>query len=320
MKHTLTTFLVYVTYFLGAQAIADFEEFNLPQDTYNNGSDGSGGFISGNVLLPNDYSFDFNAWTGWALSTMRDTLSPGFLNQYSCITGSGAGQTETYAVAFALEPATIKLIDPANSVDGMFVCNATYPYWSMLEGDGFSKRFGGADGNDPDFFLMTIKKYRDGILSTDSVEFYLADFRPEDPGDDYIVDEWTYVDLSTLGAADSLHISLSSSDVGIFGMNTPAFFCVDKIVTSDEVTTAIDQLDSDRQMIIYPNPVIDYLTIENQSATDLDLKIYDLKGSLIVDLQSENRTTIDCRIFPPGVYYVQAFAKNTYFNRTFLKR
>jgi hypothetical protein len=62
------------------------------------------------------------------------------------------------------------------------------------------------------------------------VEFYLADFRFENNGEDYIVDTWEYVDLSSLGVVNKLEFSLGSSDVGAWGMNTPAYFVIDTIV------------------------------------------------------------------------------------------
>jgi len=62
----------------------------------------------------------------------------------------------------------------------------------------------------------------------DSVNFYLADYRFADNDSDYIVNSWKYVDLSTLGGVDTYEFDLSSSDTGAFGMNTPAYFCMDQ--------------------------------------------------------------------------------------------
>ena len=39
--------------------------------------------------------------------------------------------------------------------------------------------------------------------------------------------------FSSLGSASSLVFSLTSSDVGTYGMNTPAYFAVDQLVLSD---------------------------------------------------------------------------------------
>ncbi|MBN2270361.1 MAG: DUF4465 domain-containing protein, partial [Sedimentisphaerales bacterium] len=66
--------------------------------------------------------------------------------------------------------------------------------------------------------------------ATEPVTFYLADYRYADNSRDYIVDTWRYVDLSSLGPVKSLEFTLSSSDVGAWGMNTPASFVIDSIV------------------------------------------------------------------------------------------
>ena len=64
------------------------------------------------------------------------------------------------------------------------------------------------------------------------VPFYLADFRGATP---QLVSNWTTVNLSSLAGAKSLAFTLTSTDVGAFGMNTPAFFAVDNLVAVSPV-------------------------------------------------------------------------------------
>ena len=65
------------------------------------------------------------------------------------------------------------------------------------------------------------------------VHFYLADFRrTREPGavqGDYIVKEWTWVDLARLveGGASQLRFAFASSDSGGFGINTPLYVAMD---------------------------------------------------------------------------------------------
>jgi hypothetical protein len=100
----------------------------------------------------------------------------------------------------------------------------------MLNGDAYAKKFGGETGGDPDWFMLTITgKDADGN-EVDTVDFYLADYRFEDNGEDYIVDTWQYVDLTSLGEVMSLEFALSSSDVGDWGMNTPGYIAIDTIM------------------------------------------------------------------------------------------
>ncbi|MFH1719547.1 MAG: DUF4465 domain-containing protein, partial [Planctomycetota bacterium] len=142
----------------------------------------------------------------------------------------GQGGSANYAVCYVGWglPPTITL-DTPQVVGGLYVTNGNYAYYSMLNGDAFSKKFGGNSGDDPDWFMLTITgKDVDGVVSG-TADFYLADYRAAESADDYIVDTWRYVDLTSLGKVKNLEFTLSSSDVGDWGMNTPASFALDTI-------------------------------------------------------------------------------------------
>jgi hypothetical protein len=211
--------------------IATFDDLILSPESYWNGADGSGGFISGGMHFSNIYDNDWASWEGFAFSNLTDTTSMGFAAQYNAIAGTGQGGSANYAVVYVgwTSPPTVTLEAPG-VVDGLYVTNSNYAYYSMLFGDVFSKKFGGQTGDDPDYFLLTITgKDADGAV-TGSVDFYLADYRFEDNSEDYLIDTWKYVDLTSLGAVKSLEFALSSTDVGDFGMNTPATLAIDTVV------------------------------------------------------------------------------------------
>lgn len=100
----------------------------------------------------------------------------------------------------------------------------------MLNGDQFAKKFGGASGNDPDFFLLTITGLDATNQTVGSTNFYLADYRFDDNSKDYIVDSWELVDLSGLQGATRLSFAVTSSDIGQYGLNTPAYVALDNLV------------------------------------------------------------------------------------------
>ncbi|NND98211.1 MAG: DUF4465 domain-containing protein, partial [Pirellulaceae bacterium] len=202
----------------------------LAPQSFFNGSDFSGGFESQNLLFNNDYNPDFGSWSGWAYSNTTDTTTAGYLNQYSVITGGGAHGSDTYAVASAFTTPTITRSSGAGPFESIAISNTTYAALSMQQGDAFAKRFGGETGDDPDFFLLTIDGLDGDGNSLGAIDFYLADYRFADNTLDYVVDQWAKVDLSPIGHATTLSFSLSSSDVGSFGMNTPAYFAVDDVV------------------------------------------------------------------------------------------
>lgn len=229
--------------------VADFEDVTLPTayggpggGNYYNGSDFAGGFASNSINFPNtftDFGGGFTGWTGFAVSSTIDTTTPGFGNQYSAFTG-GAFSGSHYAVGFADSPQTINF---GGSLDlseagGFYATNTTYAALSMQDGDSFAKQFGGPTGDDPDFFLLTIEGLVGGS-ATGSVEFYLADYRFADNSQDYIIDAWTWVDLTSLGEVEGLQFSLSSSDNGTFGMNTPAYFAMDNLTIPEPSALAL---------------------------------------------------------------------------------
>ncbi len=211
--------------------VVTFEDLPLAPNSYWNGAphDGDNTFTSNGFVFHNNYNASWDSWEGFAYSSMTDTTTPGYTNQYSAATGAGAELSPNYAVSFAFEPSHIDV--PAGlSLVSAAITNTTYANLSMLNGDSFAKKFGGTSGNDPDWFKLTIsgKDLANTLLG--SIEFYLADFRFEDNSQDYILNTWQTVNLSAIASARILEFSLTSSDVGQWGMNTPAYFALDNLV------------------------------------------------------------------------------------------
>ena len=213
----------------GFEINVDFEDLDLAPDSYYNGSDGAGGFTSNSVNFNNSFNTDYNSWEGWAYSNISDTSTLGWGNQYASFPGSGANHSDTYSigyVGFSVVP-MISFSTPG-TVSGAFFSNTTYAGTTMVFGDGFAKQFGGVDGNDEDWFLLTATGLDVNSQITGTVDYYLADFRFESNDQDYISNSWVWVDLSGLGHnVSSIKFGLASSDNGEFGMNTPGYFAID---------------------------------------------------------------------------------------------
>ncbi|HNX07493.1 MAG TPA: DUF4465 domain-containing protein [Bacteroidales bacterium] len=293
---------------LQAQTIADFENLPLPADTFWNGSDFSGGFASGNVFFPNVYLYDSvygGYWaTGFAYSSMSDTADGSFQNLYSVWAGEGYGASLVYGVG--QNYALLKLTGVASGkvVDGFYVCNATYAAMSMKNGDAFAKKFGGPDGNDPDWFRLSITAYEGGTPKNDTVHFYLADYRFSENSQDYILKDWTWVDLTPLGNVDSLVFLLSSTDNGQFGMNTPPFFCIDNFTTADSPQNII-ALES-APFSIVPNPASQRVCVTmNNKNIIKKLNLYDLAGRELISLENfSSGEYLDISHLSGGIYFL----------------
>jgi hypothetical protein len=208
-----------------AEKITDFEDLTLANQSYWKGADGSGGFASGSANFNNsftDWGGGVTSWEGFAYSNMTDTASWGMDGQYNAIAGCGQGGSENYAVGYMyLEPLRMVLDEPT-IVSGLYVTNNNYAYYSMLNGD-MAKKFDSGD-----WFLLEITGKDASGNVTETVPFYLADFRD---GKNIIVNEWQYVDLTLLGMVKSVEFSLSSTDNSPeYGMYTPAYFVIDTVV------------------------------------------------------------------------------------------
>lgn len=174
-------------------------------------------------------------WCGVAYSKNCDMTVAGVSNQYSvyCKDPStslgGRNGSEKFAIVYCAETImgpdyTSAIAFPAateKTVDHLYVTNSTYAVLSMLNGDSFAKKFAGGD-----WFKLTVTGYNKGGGKIGTVDFYLADYRD---GKSDIIQQWTKLDLTSLGAVNKLTFTLSSSDTGTYGMNTPAYFCMDDI-------------------------------------------------------------------------------------------
>ncbi|WP_298616290.1 DUF4465 domain-containing protein [uncultured Odoribacter sp.] len=217
---------------------------NLYDGTYTGYYDTATGLYMG-LNVTGGYGY---ASGGFAISQFNDMVTVGYTNQCSvyykdAITGKGGHNgSSTFAVAYGYydDPVTSVSYDSRPkmyfkdgkeyTIQSAWVTNNTYAVLSMENGDSFAKKF---SYENKDWYKLTITGYKaDGVTVTGTVEVYLADFRKlRSPG---ILTEWQQVDLSVLKKVNKLVFNVSSSDAGQYGLNTPAYFCIDDItVTKD---------------------------------------------------------------------------------------
>ena len=219
-----------------AQSVATFDDLPLAPNSFQNGATlvPPGSFTSGGAVFNNSYSPAFDSFTGWAYSNVTDVTTKGFTNQYAAynLPNGGGDSSANYGVAFNFSPGDATVALPAGTApQSIRVTNTTYAALSIRDGDAFAKKFGGATGTDPDFFRLTISGANAAGVPTGSVDFFLADYRSADPALDYIVSGWTTVNLTGLAPGTArLSFALVSTDIGAFGMNTPAYFAADNLV------------------------------------------------------------------------------------------
>lgn len=216
----------------GRGAVVTFQDLTVPSSGYFNGDPGnlvpgdevSQPWLSGGAGFSNtfgidaDYSFPY--WSGFAYSNVVNTTTNAFGNQYAAYPGSGY-LSATYAIAYSAA-AAVSLPSPA-TVSGFRIANTTYAYLTMRDGDGYGFSRPLTTG---DWFRVTATGSLAGT-STGSAAFYLADLRGGSPPG--LVAGWEWFDLSPLGTVDRVAFAFSGSDVGSFGLNTPAYFALDDL-------------------------------------------------------------------------------------------
>jgi hypothetical protein len=208
-----------------AQAsIIDFDDNALLPDSYYD-PQAAVTWTSGAADFNHGWSSTFNCcWSGFTYSNKSDTTTAGYLNDRSAITGDGVGAgQDNYAVGYTGNGDATLSFGGAQTVLGGYFTNVTYTYLAMAYGDdGNATPFVKGPFEEGDFLTLTITGLGSGGESLGSLDFLLADGAN-------VLATWAWFDTSGLGEVYGLDFALSSSDNGLFGMNTPAYFAVDSL-------------------------------------------------------------------------------------------
>ena len=205
--------------------------------------------------LPSMNSYGGTSWEGFTVARVAsDTL-----NAFGCMAKGGvAGVGTPYLVGYYSEYYTwtnengepssnLMLFNDGSTYEavGMYVCNDAQTYHSIQNGDAIAKKFGQGDT-----LVLKIHALDENWEIDDSkqdVVVYLADYRSSNESEWKVNTQWEWVDLSVLGNVSGLAFTMASSDVSYGFMNTPAYFCLDKltvregageVVALSEVSTA----------------------------------------------------------------------------------
>ena len=306
---------VFTALTLNAQQTIGFENVNLSPESFNNGSSGSGGFIENGVVFSNEYFSSNDYSIGFSVSNKTDKTTVGYGNQYSAYTGSGYNSSN-YGVF--TPDGNISFAGQGVDLQSFKITNTTYAALSMKDGDpagqyAFAKQFGSInnakgnpDGtNGADYFRVWTIAHREDDAKIDSIVFYLADFRSTDNSQDYILDTWRNVDLTFLKeTVYKLSFRFESSDVGEYGMNTPAYFAIDNLVINKSTGLKESTLSS---VSIYPNPIQNELTISGENGL---IELVDLTGKILISKEHYNYTILNVSDLNSGSYILKLTSEN----------
>jgi hypothetical protein len=211
---------------------------------------GSGASSFGDSNVTFQQSDNSGWWNGFTYSNRTDAAfgssSVGYTNEYTAITGAGAGDTN-YGIFYKSSYGGADRLQfgsraDLNSID---LTNTTYAYYALLFGaDGWSgsaptSSFVGKNADNTyegdfgkvltdftagDYFRVTASGYRDGsLIVTDSFDLAYWD------SDSFeISSDWETWNLGFTNI-DEVAFAFTGTDFGTFGLNTPGYMAVDNI-------------------------------------------------------------------------------------------
>lgn len=209
---------------------------------------------------------EYGAWEGFTISKVAsDTL-----NQFACAAKGGvAGVGTPFMVAYQGMKSPTMFFDGEYTPLEVQICQSAYTLTSIKNGDGFAKKF-----TKQDTLTLMIAGLDGEQNETNKVVYYLA-------VDSVFNEAWTKVDLSSIGKCMGLSFSLTSTDIGEYGMNTPGYFALDamKIAGADEAGVA-DIISSDESSSDVRKLIIDGQLYILRSGV-----LYDVQGKVVKELQ-----------------------------------
>lgn len=320
MKKTITKLAILLGLTTNLNSFAQtisFDTFTLSTNSYYKDTTGAD-FSSNGVAFRYNWNTSWGGYweSGSAYTNVLDTANGSYTNLYGCIPGVAFGGNNYATVQSG---AVIAMSNTTTAVSGFYITNTTYA-WKEIKSGGFGRKFGDTTGTGsgtsipqgqyPDWFKILVKGYRAGSMLTDSVEFYLADYRSAGTANDYVVKNWQYVNCLSLGQVDSLTFEMKSSDNNAFGMKTPAFFSMDNFTIQS--TVGIEELSNTSNISLFPNPTKQdlFLKFESSALSELNILVFDITGKVVQNntIQSsigENQIKINTENYDAGIYFIE---------------
>ena len=208
--------------------LVDFQNVVIQNGKYNNDAEGEGFFREGNVSFQNLQPEGY--WYGFAYSQMHDVTTFDYAtNEFSAYV-PGDSPENRFMVGFisAWDAPSIEITFSKPVKDLSFdVANSTLAALAMKGEDpnGFARRF-----EEGDWFELIIQLY-----DASGNPLFVDENRKPQPEKIslaqgvQILDRWMNITITGDMAVSKIEFSLDSSDTGDWGMNTPAYFCIDNI-------------------------------------------------------------------------------------------
>lgn len=176
---------------------------------------------------------------------------------------------------------------------GVYINLTSYPYYCLEFGNTPARPFSNGDK-----FTLTIH----GVAADESEKSIDVDLCTYTNGDLTINRGWKYVDLTSLGAVNELYFTMDGTDAGEFGLNTPAYFALDKLSAKPAAEEAVVAPAAARSSLSYDRTS---KTLSWSGAEFADVR--DTAGRTVM---SGTDGELDLSALPGGVYIARAGARS----------
>lgn len=193
--------------------------------------------------------------------------------------------------SFARHPADMLFVDDESyEVIGAYFNLTSYSYYSIEEVYAPARPFTNGDS-----FTLTIH----GVAPDETEKTLEVKLASYTNGNLTINRGWTYVDLSSLGVVNELWFSMKSTDAGLYGDNTPSYFCMDKLMVKPASGAGVSRVNAEKGKIRY-----DRANRRVWLADETFAMVYDCNGRCVMSSSDTDNFSVDK--LEPGVYVVKA--------------
>ena len=182
--------------------------------------------------LPSGMSYYGMSWEGFTLSTVSQDTA----NVLGCVAKGGLnGEGTPYVIGYYSEWVSQSQGYSSNIIDfngdyypeHVYICQNSNTHKAITEGEFNARAF-----TQEDTLALIIQALDSDMQPTATMTYYLAADGERNEG-------WTKVPLNSLGKTSRLSFSMTSTDIGAWGTNTPLYFALDALTINTEMPTAL---------------------------------------------------------------------------------
>ena len=187
--------------------------------------------------LPSGMSYGGMSWEGFTVSTVSQDTA----NVFGCVANGGLGGIATpYIIGYYSEWVSASQGYSSNIVDFngeyypeyVYICQNSNTMEGITNGVFNSRPFTPADT-----LTLIIQALDSTMKPTATTRYYLA-------VDGTKNQSWVQVPLTSLGKTSRLSFSMTTTEIGDFGANTPMYFALDGLTINTKSTTALPNTQS----------------------------------------------------------------------------